>query len=150
MEGIRDGFRIGFNRESGRECLSSAKKNMHSVVDNAPVVSDYLEAEMSRGAVLGPFAPDAMPGVQINQFGVIPKPHQPGKWRLIVDLSHPEGKSVNDGISSDLCTLQYTRVDDVVRQLLQLGPGALMAKLDIKSAYRIVPVHPQDRFLLGM
>ena len=96
------------------------------------------------------FTPDAIPGVQINRFGVIPKPHQLGKWRLIVDLSHPEGRSVNDGISSDLCTLQYTRVDDVVRQLLQLGPGALMAKLDIKSTYRIVPVHPQDRFLLGM
>ena len=67
MEGIRDGFRIGFNRsELGRERLSSAKKNMYSVVDNAHVVSDYLEAEMSRGAVLGPFAPDAVPGVQIN------------------------------------------------------------------------------------
>ena len=25
-----------------------------------------------------------------------------------------------------------------------------MAKLDIRSAYRIVPVHPQDRHLLGM
>ena len=25
-----------------------------------------------------------------------------------------------------------------------------MAKLDVKSAYRIIPVHPQDCFLLGM
>ena len=25
-----------------------------------------------------------------------------------------------------------------------------MAKMDIKSAYRLVPVHPQDRLLLGM
>ena len=67
-----------------------------------------------------------------------------------MDLSHPDGRSVNDGISSELCSLRYTRVDEVVRQLLQLGPGALMAKLDIKSAYRIVVVHSQDRFLLGM
>ena len=151
LNGIKDGFRIGFNRsESERDSLSSAKRNMHSVTDNAHIVSDYLEAEMSRGAVLGPFAPEDVPEVHINRFGVIPKSHQPGRWRLIVDLSHPDGKSVNDGISSELCSLQYTRVDHVVRQLLQLGPGALMAKLDIKSAYRIVPVHPQDRFLLGM
>ena len=35
------------------------------------------------------------PGLlQINEFGVIPKPHQPGKWMLIVDLSHPPGTSV--------------------------------------------------------
>ena len=30
------------------------------------------------------------------------------------------------------------------------GGGALMGKVDIKSAYRIIPVHPSDRHLLGM
>ena len=59
-------------------------------------------------------------------------------------------RNVNNGISSELCLLRYTRVDEVVCQLLQLGPGALIVKLDIKSVYRIVLVHPQDRFLLGM
>jgi hypothetical protein len=91
--------------------------------------------------VLGTFIRAEVPKVHLNRFGVIPKSRQPGRWRLIVDLS------CNDGISSDLCSLQYVKVDDVVRQLLQLG---LMAKLDVKSAYRIVPVHPQDRHLLGM
>ena len=27
--------------------------------------------------------------------------------------------------------------------------GALLAKINIKSAFRIVPVHPEDRWLLG-
>ena len=76
---------------------------------------------------------------------MIPKSYQPGKWRRIVNLSHPEGKSVNEGINSSRCSLQYVQVDDIVNQLLQLGPGALMAKLEVKSAYRIVPVHPDDR-----
>ena len=31
-----------------------------------------------------------------------------------------------------------------------MGPGAVMAKIDIKAAYRMVPVHPQDRHLFGM
>ena len=31
-----------------------------------------------------------------------------------------------------------------------LSQGALIAKLDIESAYRIVPVHPDDRSLLGI
>ena len=31
-----------------------------------------------------------------------------------------------------------------------LGPGAQMAKIDLKSAYRIVPVHPEDQSLLGI
>ena len=30
-----------------------------------------------------------------------------------------------------------------------LGVGTLVAKLDIRSAYRLIPVHPDDRLLLG-
>ena len=41
-----------------------------------------------------PFDRSEVPEVHLNRFGVIPKSSQPGKWRLIVDLSHPEGKSV--------------------------------------------------------
>ena len=91
-----------------------------------------------------------MKAVQINRFGVREKKSQPGKWRLIVDLSHPDGQSVNGGISSELCSFTYAKVDDVVQRLVELGPGAMMAKIDVKSAYRIVPVHPDDRHLLGM
>ena len=32
----------------------------------------------------------------------------------------------------------------------RLGRGALMAKFDVEAAYRNIPVHPYDRFLLGM
>ncbi len=83
-------------------------------------------------------------------MGVIPKKHQPGKWRLIVDLSSPEGHSTNDGISKELASLSYTSVDQVAQCIATLGQGALLAKMDIKQAYRNVPVHPQDRLLLGM
>jgi len=31
-----------------------------------------------------------------------------------------------------------------------LGGGGFLAKVDIKHAYRIVPVYPEDRPLLGM
>ena len=53
----------------------------------------------------------------INLFGVIPKRGQPGKWRLIVDLSHPQGTSVNDGISRESCTMHYVSVDDAVKHI---------------------------------
>jgi len=46
---------------------------------------------------------------QVSLIGIIPKKHRPGKWRLIVDLSSPEGGSVNDSIniSKDTCSLSY-------------------------------------------
>ena len=98
---------------------------------------------------MGPL-PQPGVGLHVSRFGVIPKAHQSGKWRLIVDLSHPKGASINDGIDPSLCSLSYTSVDEAANRVLQRGRGALMAKLDIASAYRIVPVHPDDRPLLGM
>ena len=148
LSGIQEGFRVGYER--GDHVLGSARKNMKSVEDNPQVVRNYLDVERQRGVLLGPFERSEVPEIHLSRFGVIPKSSQPGKWRLIVDLSHPEGRSVNDGISGELCSLQYVRMEEVVRVLLELGPGSQMAKMDIRSAYRMVPVHPQDRCLLGM
>ena len=76
--------------------------------------------------------------------------HTPGRWRLITDLSHPEGGSVKDGIASEWCSLRYMTVEEVAAAAQRLGTGALLAKLDIKYAYRLLPVHPDDRRLLGV
>lgn len=46
----------------------------------------------------------------------MPKHHQPGRWRLIVDLSNPAGASFNDRIEPELCTPKYT--NEVVRMVL--------------------------------
>ena len=88
-------------------------------------------------------------GLQISPFGVIPKKGC-DQWRLILDLSSPHGSSVNDGISKERCSLAYISVDEIAKRVVQLGRETRMAKMDIKSAYRLVPVHPQDRLLLGM
>ena len=46
--------------------------------------------------------------------------------------------------------MSYISVDQVATAALALGKGALLAKIDIKSAYRLVPVSPVDRRWLGM
>ena len=147
LQGIRQGFHIGFDRQA-IQCRS-AKRNMLSAEQNPSVVERYLQKEREAGRIVGPL-PHPIVGLQISRFGVIPKPHQPGKWRLIVDLSHPKGASVNDGIDPALCSLVYTSVDEAVDRIIQRGRKALLAKLDIASAYCIVPVHPHDRPLVGM
>ncbi len=57
---------------------------------------------------------------------------------------------MNDGICKELATLSYVSLDEVAETAAKLGRGTWMAKMDIKQAYRQVPVHPQDRPLLGM
>ncbi len=80
----------------------------------------------------------------MSSFGVIPK-NQEGRWTLIVDLSSPGGASVNDGITAQACSLKYIKVDDVAEAILQLGRGTDVAKMQVKSAYRIDLAHPEDR-----
>ena len=46
--------------------------------------------------------------------------------------------------------MYYVSVQDAMMEISKLEKEALMAKFDIKDAYRIVPVHPADRRLLGI
>ena len=148
LQGMQFGFRVGFNRHSSK--LVSERKNMQSALLNKQPVQEFLTKESLAGRILGPFHPHHMPMIHTSRFGVIPKRSQPGKWRLILDLSAPDGHSVNDGINSDICSMPYASVDHAAQIISQLGQDALMAKINIAHAYRNVPVHPQDRYLLGM
>ena len=67
-----------------------------------------------------------------------------------MDLSFPDGSSVNGGIDKSLTAMRYASVLDAAKMLLHLGPGTLMDKIDIASVYRIIPVRPKYRYLLGM
>ena len=148
IRGMTWGFRIGVDRHIQR--CKPCRKNMMSANQYPQVVEEYLASELKAGRVVGPLDLQKYPQVQVSPFGVIPKSHQPNKWRLIVDLSSPEGKSVNDCIDKSLCSLSYVSVDDLAEIIRRVGHKALLAKLDIRSAYRIVPVHPEDRQFLGM
>ena len=67
-----------------------------------------------------------------------------------MDLSHPVELSVNDGIPKQLCRFSYITVNTANNHIIELGPRILLAKMDIKSAFRLLPVHPSDRHLLAM
>ena len=153
LDGIQHGFRIGF-RYGSHSCLS-AKVNMRSAMENPEVVDQYLAKEVRLRRVLGPVAASMLPTASVSSFlrawvRGYPKPHQPGKYRLILDLSRPKGRSVNDGIEPEVCSLNYASVDQAVRIITTRGRLTEMAKFDVESAYRLIPVHPDDRPLLGM
>ena len=99
---------------------------MNSSQDHPLVVQEYLCREVIEGRVAGPFRKELVPHVlstyrvHIYCFGVIPKSHQPDKWRLTVDLSYPRKHSVNDGIPKDLCSMSYVTNDDAINRILSM------------------------------
>ena len=57
---------------------------------------------------------------------------------------------MDDAISTSLCSLKYITVEQVAKKAVMLERGSLIAKIDIKAAYRLVPVAPADRHYLGI
>lgn len=85
-----------------------------------------------------------------SPIGLVPKQTDGvhSGWRVIFDLSSPEGMSVNDGIPKEYGTLVYETLNHAVRLVAQAGKGATMMKRDLKSAFRHIPVNPCDYWLL--
>ena len=135
LEGIAHGFSSGF--DPSRVALRSSLRNMRSTTDHPDVIDEYFATEIAKSRVAVPFATPPFPSLHCSPFGVIPKKGPPGKWRLILDLSSPTQHSVNDGIPKDPFSLQYISVDDAIKILMVLGPGALMAKFDVAWRARI-------------
>ena len=150
LRGIKYGSRIGFNPTLSE--LKANNRNMFSAEQHPEVVNAYIQGEVESNRMLLVGKEDLPEAKQIHcsPFGVIPKKNKPGHWRLILDLSSPEGNSVNDGIAKELASLSYVSVDDMIAVIAKLGEGAILAKLDMKQAYRHVPVSPLDRHYLGM
>ena len=57
---------------------------------------------------------------------------------------------MNDGISKSLCFLSYISVVQAANLVAKMGRGTLLAKVAIRSAYHMLPVHPDDRWLPGI
>ena len=149
LRGIQHGIRIGPRAQGGR---CRAKRNLRSAYEHPGVIEAYLTREVELGRIIRLSTDVALclSNLQISPFGVIPKRNCPNKWRLIVDLSSPEGFSVNDELDRAMCSIKYSSIDDAVNIIRHLGRGVLLARLDLREAYRIVPVHPEDRPRLGM
>ena len=124
-------------------------KNLKSADEFPLVVDQKISKELQLGRIMGPY--DEPPHVQnykISPLGVVPK-KTPRKFRIIHHLSYPEGSSVNDFIPREISSVQYETVQDAISIITQTRLPVFMAKVDIESAFRIIPVSPIDRPLLG-
>ena len=117
--GLLMGFRIGYAQD--RLQLRCHTMNHPSALTNEAVVHERIATELTAGRLLGPIAPDLTHLVHTSPLGLVPKTHGSTKWRLICDLSSPLGHSINDGISPELCSLQYSSVHDAVNIVRKLG-----------------------------
>ena len=109
-----------------------------------------LRKEIDAGRTVGPFEEVPLPNLRVSPIKVAPK-KTPGEFRFIHNLSYPyDEEAVNICIPRDKVSVQYSTVGDAISHIKDVGANAHLAKTDIKSAFRIVPIHPDDHHLLGM
>lgn len=140
LDGVRNGFRI---IDVDAAPVPASMENYKSATDRliAPIVEKQIRTEIEEGRYL---VSESKP-VIVSALGAIPK-QDSNDIRLIHDCSQPSGLAVNDYASLDSKT-KYQSIQDAVSILT---PKAFMAKVDLKSAYRSVPVHRSNWQALGL
>lgn len=70
---------------------------------------------------------------------------------MITLLSYPSDRMINDFIDPHLCTVQYASFNGVVDicMIANLRRGTLIGKMDVESAFCLIPIYPGDFDLLG-
>ena len=143
------GFTFGFHIPSTKSIQSDHfiyVNNHASSLANSAFTTVKLEHEVAMGRIEGPFLTPT-PNVVLSPLGIAPK-KVPGEFRLIHDLSFPKGDSVNSHIDRSFMEVHYELLDHCISIIRSLGPNCQIAKADIKDAFRIIPIHPNDHKLL--
>ena len=83
------------------------------------------------------------PPVIVSPLAAIPKDN--GDIRLIHDGSRPSGASMNDYASLD--KVKFQTLEDACKMA---KPNYFCAKVDLKSAYRSVAIHPNEYKMTGL
>ena len=107
----------------------------------------YIDREKSRGRLIGPFETPPFENWKISPIGLVLK-SSAGEYRVIHHLSYPVGDSVNDGIPRETVSVSYGGIDDAIQAIMGRD-SSVMAKCDIECAYRVIPIRPKERGLLG-
>ena len=137
----------GLALRSSARCRSSVSSHPSARV-HSQVVGEFLQQQVAAGFMMGPFEPQECSWVVTSSVGVVSK-STPAKFRVIVDLSRLEGASVNDQLLWELTHVAYSSIEDASLAMHALGQGAQLAKIDIRDAYHIILVHPEDRPFLA-
>ena len=81
----------------------------------------------------------------VSALGAVPKPDS-DELQLIHDCSMPPSKGVNSYVPN-IDKLRFQTIDDAMKLL---DEGYFLAKIDLRHAYRSVPIHPKNYAAMGL
>lgn len=147
--GLQNGFKTGVS-----SIISSTfTPNNHSSALLAPlIIQQHIDTELQLERYSGPFSSSHLSSLIGNfrtaPLGVVPKPNS-DKSRVIQDLSFPRNNpsfaSVNSEIDSDNFPCEWGTFAQCYFLVAKAPPGTQVSVFDVDSAYRNIPIHPDDQ-----
>ena len=142
LHGIREGFSL-IDPDISFDTIADVEENNYRSATsktNKPIIEKQLINEILEGNYK--FVKHK-PKI-VSALGSVPKP-QSSDLRIIHDCSRPVGASLNTYASLD--KERYQSVDEAVKLSKK---NCFYAKVDLKSAYRSVKIHPSNFDLTGI
>ncbi|KAG1927366.1 proline-rich protein 36-like [Pimephales promelas] len=149
LSGLLHGFKPGVVCPLSQNIICD---NLQSALAEPDVVDNLIKKEVESGFMIGPFDEPPFKNFRISPIGVATRKFS-GKKRLIVDLSAPHKSmfpSINSLIPLNEFSLKYHDVDHAIDLIKIVGRGAWLAKIDITSAFKVMPIHPDSWHLFGV
>ena len=133
---------FGFHLSCSGIPNSRISRNHKSALDHLSVIQELIRSVLEAGRIAWPFPLPPLSQFVSSPVGVAPK-SEPGKFRVIHNLSSPKHNSVNLFIPEENSNLNKHDSLDVATDLLRkFGSVALMSKTDILDTFRNIPIHP--------
>jgi len=121
-------------------------KNYSSAQKYSTELKEFLDQEVSLGHLVAYHVQELQDlPIRIHPIAFIPKPDQPGKFRLVVDMSLPKNNSINS--FSTPPSFRMVTIEDVAARVAK---GYWAAKVDVAHAFRNLPVRPDHNTYMGM
>ncbi|XP_056617722.1 uncharacterized protein LOC130432405 [Triplophysa dalaica] len=149
LTGLSNGFNPGVVSLPSHSLICP---NLQSALAEPESVDFLIKKEIDANFIIGPFDAPPFPAFRISPIGIATRKFS-GKKRLIFDLSSPHGStfpSINSLIPIEEFSLHYHNIDQAITLIKHAGHGAWLAKVDITSAFKVMPIHPDFWHLFGI
>ena len=116
-------------------------------------VEQYIVNEIALGAKLGPFHEIPSPHYHCSPLLTCPK--DGNKRRVILDVSYPNGQSVNDRVErlkfdGSNFKLKFPSIDNIVDRINCVKGEVRLSKVDVARAFWNLRVDPANAMKLGI
>ena len=134
---LADGIKNGFKLAPADCTFVPAQQNNYksaTSTERRATVEQTILGEIAEGNYI---VTDVKPAI-VSALGAIPKPNS-SEVRLIHDCSRPPGRALNDYICCQ--SFKFQTLDEAIKLL---RPNYFMAKIDLRHAYRSIPIHKSN------